>query len=173
MILLGNSPVCEYILFFFFLFFSFFFYCLRGHNWVHFAHRIVYCYVEFKLLYLKNQKLFLIRVKELFEPISSAKKARQVFALFKSIFLRNRSLSNARWIYDKRRKTGKGNLYLTESRWSWNEMYCAADNHNYVSCTKFWFLRRPTNVFMDWHHFIYKNSYRNINLLVIFDHRLS
>ena len=36
----------------------------------------------------------------------------------------------------------------------------------------FWFLR--TNVFMDWHHHIYKkNSYRNITLLAIFDHRLS
>ena len=33
-----------------------------------------------------------------------------------------------------------------------------------ISCTKFWFLL--TNVFMDWHHYIYKNSYRNINLLV-------
>ena len=42
---------------------------LRGHNHVHFAHRhIVYCYLEFKLRYLKNLKLFLIRVKE-FEPI--------------------------------------------------------------------------------------------------------
>ena len=28
-------------------------------------------------------------------------------------------------------------------------------------------------IFMDWHHYIYKNSYRNINLLAIFDHRLS
>ena len=42
---------------------------LRGHNWVHFAHIIVYCYHEFKLRYLKNQKLFSIRVKELFKPI--------------------------------------------------------------------------------------------------------
>ena len=30
---------------------------------------IVYCYLEFKLSYLKNLKLFSIRVKELFEPI--------------------------------------------------------------------------------------------------------
>ena len=37
---------------------------LRGH----FAHR-PYCYLEFKLRYLKNLKLFSIRVKELFEPI--------------------------------------------------------------------------------------------------------
>ena len=40
------------------------------HNkWVHFAHRpyIVYCYLEFKLRYLKNLKLFSTRVKELFE----------------------------------------------------------------------------------------------------------
>ena len=49
---------------------------LRGHNWVHFAHRLlVYCYLEFKLRYLINLKLFLIRVKELFEPIVLRKKA--------------------------------------------------------------------------------------------------
>ena len=30
---------------------------------LHFAHIIVYCYHEFKLRYLKNQKLFSIRVK--------------------------------------------------------------------------------------------------------------
>ena len=40
---------------------------LRGHNWVHFAH--LYCYPEFKLSYLKNLKLFSIRIKEMLEPI--------------------------------------------------------------------------------------------------------
>ena len=35
---------------------------------------IVYCYHEFKLPYLKNQNLFSIRVKELFEPIVLRKK---------------------------------------------------------------------------------------------------
>ena len=71
---------------------------LRGHNWVHFAHRlyIVYCYLEFKLRYLKNLQLFSIRVKELFQPIVLRKKGRRVFALFIIFFLRNRSLSNAR-----------------------------------------------------------------------------
>ena len=31
-----------------------------------------------------------------------------------------------------------GNLYLTENRLSWNEMFCAADNHNYIchTCAK-------------------------------------
>ena len=33
----------------------------------------------------------------------------------------------------KKRKIGKGNLYLTENRLSWNEICCAADNHNYMS----------------------------------------
>ena len=28
-----------------------------------------YCYLDFKLRYIKNRKLFQIRVKELFEPI--------------------------------------------------------------------------------------------------------
>ena len=35
----------------------------------------MYCYREFKLRYLKNLKLFSIRVKELFEPIVLQKKA--------------------------------------------------------------------------------------------------
>ena len=35
----------------------------------------------------------------------------------------------------------KGNLYLTENRLSWNEMCCAADNHNYMchTCAKEFF----------------------------------
>ena len=35
---------------------------------------IVYCYNEFKLRYLKNLKLFSIKVKELFEPLFLQKK---------------------------------------------------------------------------------------------------
>ena len=30
----------------------------------------------------------------------------------------------------RKRKIGKGNLYLSENRLSWNEMCCATDNHN-------------------------------------------
>ena len=30
----------------------------------------------------------------------------------------------------KKRKIGKGNLYLTENRLSRNEMWCVSDNHN-------------------------------------------
>ena len=63
---------------------------------------IVYCYHEFKLRYLKNQKLFSIRVKELFEPIVLQKKKKKKkkatgFCSFEKHFvLRNRSLSDAR-----------------------------------------------------------------------------
>ena len=57
---------------------------------------IVYCYLEFKLSYLKNLKLFLIRVKELSEPAVFVKKRRRVLVLFIIIFLRNLSLSDAR-----------------------------------------------------------------------------
>ena len=32
----------------------------------------------------------------------------------------------------KKRKIGKGNLYLTENRLIKNEMWCAADIHNYM-----------------------------------------
>ena len=35
----------------------------------------------------------------------------------------------------KKRKIGKGNLYLTENRLSWNEMCCDSDNHNYMCHT--------------------------------------
>ena len=45
---------------------------------MHFAHRLlVYCYIEFKLRYLKNLKLFSIRVKDLFEPIVLQKKKKK------------------------------------------------------------------------------------------------
>ena len=50
--------------------------------------------------------LFSIRVKELFEPIPLRKKW-QVFALFKSIFLINQSLSNASWFKVKNTKLGR------------------------------------------------------------------
>ena len=32
----------------------------------------------------------------------------------------------------KKRKIGKGNAYLTENRLSRIEMWCAADDHNYM-----------------------------------------
>ena len=80
---------------------------LRGHNWFCPYAIIVYCYLEFKLRYLKNVKLFSVRVKELFEPVVLRKRQR-VFALFKSIFLRNRSLSNARWFCGKKTQNLEG-----------------------------------------------------------------
>ena len=40
------------------------------------------------------------------------KKRRWALALFISIFLRNRSLSDARWFCGRKQKIGKGNLYL-------------------------------------------------------------
>ena len=83
---------------------------------------ILYWYLEFKLRYLKNLKLFSIRVKELFEPTVLRKNRRFFFFFFfflLSIFLRNRSLSNAVCFYNKTRKIGKGNLYSI--------MWCAAD----------------------------------------------
>ena len=44
--------------------------CLKGWQLDTFSpYAIVYCYLEFKLSYLKNLKLFSIRVKELSEPI--------------------------------------------------------------------------------------------------------
>ena len=80
----------------------------------------MYCYLEFKLRYLKNLKLFLIRVKELFEPIVLRKKGDGFCP------------SNARGFYGKRRKFRKGNLYLTENRLSRNEIWYAEDDHSYM-----------------------------------------
>ena len=48
--------------------------------------------------------------------------------------MRNRSLFNARWIYDEKRKIGKGNLHLTENQLSRNETWCAADVYNNYMC---------------------------------------
>ena len=36
------------------------------------------------------------------------------------------------WFYGKKRKIGKGNLYLTENELCRNEMWCAPDIHNYM-----------------------------------------
>ena len=74
---------------------------LKGSQMVAFSPKaIVYCYLEFKLRYLKNLKLFSIRVKELLEPIVLRKKKKKKkkpnnpdgFLLFLKafFFLRNR-----------------------------------------------------------------------------------
>ena len=89
-------------------------------------------YYEFKLSYLKNLKLFSIKSKRIIWAYSFVTKRQRVLTLFISIFLRNRSLSDARWFYGKKRKIGKGNLYLTENRLSWNVMCYASYNHNYM-----------------------------------------
>ena len=96
---------------------------------------IVYCYIEFKLRYLENLKLFSIRVKQLFEPVYLRKK-RRVLALLKAF-----SSETDLWvtlILSKKRKIGKGNLYLNENELSWNKIRCTADNHNYMchTCAK-------------------------------------
>ena len=72
-----------------------------------------------------------IRVEELFEPIALRGKKGDRFLLFLQAFSWE-SLSNARWFYGKKRKVGKGNLYLTETQLSRNEIRCAANIHNYM-----------------------------------------
>ena len=61
-----------------------------------------------------------------------------MFALFKSILLRNTFLSNARWFCAKKHKNGEGNLYLPKDRLCINEIFCAEDNCSYMSnmCAK-------------------------------------
>ena len=51
----------------------------------------MYCYLKFKLCYLKTLKLFAIRVKELFELIVLQKKANR-FLLFLKAFSRETDL---------------------------------------------------------------------------------
>ena len=107
---------------------------LSGHSWVHFVYRLqCTVYLEFKLRYLKNLKLFLIGVKELLEAIV-LKKTRRWFLLFSKAFSSEPDLSvTVGDFYGKDAKFGKGNLYLTENRLSGNKKWCAADNHNHVS----------------------------------------
>ena len=90
----------------------------------------MYCYLEFKLRYLKNLKLFSVRVKELFEPTVFRKKG-DGFLLFLEAF----SWETDLWLTlgdftVKKCKIGRRNLYLTKNRSSRNGILCAADNHN-------------------------------------------
>ena len=77
----------------------------------------------------------------------------------------NRSLGNVRWFYGKKKKLGRGNLYLTENRLSWNEMYCAADNHNYMchTCAKEFldlnFNQAVINIISDFHEIAPNSTY--------------
>ena len=57
------------------------------------------------------------------------KESDRFFAIFKSIFLKNRSLSNAWWWFCGKTQNWEGNLYFTENRLSRNEMRRASDNH--------------------------------------------
>ena len=82
----------------------------------------MYCYLEFKLRYLKNLKLFSSRVKELFEPIVLRRKG-DGFLLFLKAFSSETILKVTLGDFAvKKRKIGKGNLYLTKNRLSRNEM---------------------------------------------------
>ena len=110
----------------------------------------MYCYLEFKLSYLKNLKLFSIRVKELFEPIvlqkkkKKKKKKRDRFLLFLKEFswetylwvtLDDFTVKKKKTKQNKTKKTfkiGKGNLKFTENRLSRNELWCAVVNYNYM-----------------------------------------
>ena len=95
---------------------------------------IVYSYLEFKLRYLKNLKLFLMRVKELFEPVVLQKKKKKKgdgFLFFLKTFSWETDLF-LRWFYSKIRKIRKGNLYFTENQLGRNEMWYAEDNHSYM-----------------------------------------
>ena len=96
------------------------------------------CYFEFKLRYLKNLKLFSIRVKELFEPTVLQKTNKQTnkqtdrFLLFLKAFSWETNLWVTLGDFTVKRKIGEGNLYSTETRLGRNKMWCAEDNHSYM-----------------------------------------
>ena len=98
----------------------------------------MYCYLKFKLSYFKNLKLFSIRAKELSKPIVLWRKATGFSSFYKHFLEKPIFEWRYRWFCGKERKIGKGNLYLTENRLSWNVMCCASDNHNYMchTCAK-------------------------------------
>ena len=77
---------------------------LRGHNCVHFAHRLK-CTVTWNSNFLRSLKLFSVRVNELFEPTVFRKKATSFCSFLKVFSWETKwSLSNARWFYAKNAK---------------------------------------------------------------------
>ena len=105
------------------------FFCLRGHNWVHFAYR-PQCTVTFKSNFtiLKSESVSILS-KRIIWAYSFEKKSSWVLALvLKSIFLRDRSLSD--FFTVKKCKIVKGNPYLTENQVSKTKISCSTDNYN-------------------------------------------
>ena len=96
----------------------------------------MYYYLEFKLCYLNNLKLFSILIKKIFETIVTKQKTktRRIFAVFLKHFLENPIdlLVTLGDLTAEKRKIGEGNLYSTENRCSGNEMWCAVVNHNHI-----------------------------------------
>ena len=95
----------------------------------------MYFYLEFKLRYLKNLKLFSIRVKESVEPIVLWIRGNGFVFSLKAFLWETDLWATLGMLGDitvKKCKIGKGNLYLTENRLSRNEMWCAAENQNHT-----------------------------------------
>ena len=61
---------------------------------------MVYCYLEFKQIYLINLKCFHLEENKYLSQ-HFCEEGRRLFGLLKSVFLRNGSLNNARWFYPK------------------------------------------------------------------------
>ena len=81
---------------------------LRGHNRMHFAigHIVLFSWIQTSLSlkpeFVSNQS------KKVIRALSFVKKKRRAFTHFKSFFLRNRSLSNARWFCANKTQNGEG-----------------------------------------------------------------
>ena len=113
---------------------------LRGHNWVLLPYRLQYT-VTFNSNFaiIKTWNCFQLKSKNYLSLQFCEKKKPTGFCfwfcfcflflflfcfVFLSIFSGNRSFSNARCFYGKKRKIMKGNLYLNEIWFSRNEMWC-------------------------------------------------
>ena len=81
-----------------------------GHNWVFFPDSecrptvMLNSFKAYKLRYLKNLKLFATIKDIIIWAYSFAKEKKFLLSSFRSILLRKRSLSNARWFYGQSTK---------------------------------------------------------------------
>ena len=105
---------------------------LKGSQLGVFSSAIVYCYLEFKLHYLKNLKLF-TRRKIITWAYSFANKG-DGFLLFLKAFFWDADLWEALgdFMEKKNPQNLEGDLDLTKNRLSRNKMWCAVHNHNYM-----------------------------------------
>ena len=84
---------------------------------------------------LKKQKLFSIRVNELFEPVVLRKKGDRFLLFLKAFFWETDLWVTLGDFTVKKQKYWEGKSVFNWKSIKLNEMYCAADNSNYMCHT--------------------------------------